>query len=453
MSISNFSKTHKKWNLFKEIDVLGSYDFFTSIVHLSSLKPIDIQGMNSAIMFFGAKGGKETNKLTSEQYSMLSKVLPLAAHEYTHFIDSTSTLWGLRHLAMLNEAYLADNKMGGSEYEFHLARRFYDHARSIHLPKYYTTIEDKVSDVRPWQSKITMGKIFTSDGSPSGKPVLFSRFLNANNESLTRSPISAISILEASAMAQELFMQSRLINQSESDFRTIENNLSERKIMSDLYNKNLTEYSVCVHVLSNRLGCSEGVASFSVCAVLTRLVLNMPKSCLNTVLKECDVARVVGIPSGHEFELRMLEGIKQGDLGILFYLLCCALPRRDYTSHPIIMQGVNRALKKLGLTISAMTLHGQIEAKKLHGDMQHSKIDSVRDLAGAGYSNFLKLGYNSGFLDFNELNIPPVLLEDFSSTNIFSSTNNSLANFDINKSYDELVSGQEWVERFSEACL
>jgi hypothetical protein len=254
-------------------------------------------------------------------------------------------------------------------------------------------------------------------------------------------------------MAQELFMQASLLSQTEKEFQAIENGISGRKLMSDLYSKQLTEYSVCVHVLSNRLECKEGLLSFGICAVLTRVVLNMPKACLNTILDKCDVARVLGIPSRHEFELRMMEGVKQGDLGILFYLLCCALPRRNYTSHSTVMLGVVSALEKLGLTMDMLAVEGGLEAAALADGLSRSKIDSVRHIAEAGFSNFKKLGYKRSEIDFYALNLPPALLEDFTSAKIFSSASNSLADFDLDKSYEELVSGQEWVERFSEACL
>ncbi|MDH1629857.1 hypothetical protein [Pseudomonas mosselii] len=452
MSIEDFKKTHRKWNLFQDIDTLGSYDFFTSVVDLTSLSPRHILNMKSALEQLNHKKPKG-EKLSHEQYSSLAKVLPLASHEYTHFIDATSTLWGLRHLALLNNAYLADDKMGGTEEDFKSAKKFYDHTRSIHLPKYYTTIELELPETRPWQSVITMGKVFTSDGTTAGKPVLFSRFFNANGDCITRSPVSTISILEASAMAQEIFAQASLLDVAEDNFKTIENNLHSKKVLSELYNKRLTEYSVCVHIVSNHLKCKEALTSFGICAVLTRLVLNMPKSCLEIIYRNCNIAKILNIPARHEFETRMSDGIKNGDLGIIFYLLCKALPQRPYNNHTTVMLGAVAALDKLGLNMDLIAEEGQIEAKSLFESLERSKIASIRLLANAGIDNFKKQEYKESRLDFQKLSIPNALLDDLSFGEIFSSENNILADLNMEDCYQELFSGQRWVERFAEACL
>lgn len=452
--VSDFAKTHKKWNLFSEIDTLGTYDFFTSLVELSSLVKADFDAVEKVRGEIGCVKSRGSEKIINHlQYSALSKVLPLAAHEYTHFIDSTSTLWGLRHLKLLSDAYLADNVRGGKEEDFYLARRFYDHARSIHLPKYYTTIEDDVLETRPWKPVITIGKVFASDGRSSSRPVLFSRFFNAADQSITRSPISTISILEASAMAQELIMQGRLLDSAEEDFRTVENSLCGQKVMTDLYNKKLTEYSVCLHVLSHYLGFEDAMTGFGICGVLTRIVLNMPKSCLEAIISKCNISALLRIPPHHEFELRLIEGVRCGDLGVLFYLLCRALPRMRYASHSDTMEGVLVALEKLGIPLELVISEGATEAATLADSLSLSGIESVRTIAHATYENFRKIDYARVDLDFDNLNLPPVLLKDNTVTTIFSSATNSLAALDLDKSYDELVRGQEWVDRFSEACL
>lgn len=87
------------------VDILGSVDFSNLIVTFDSLNTTSV---TNALRVFNSRfvRPKYINKiLTSREYLDIEKVLPLAIHEYTHFFDSTSTLWGLKHLNLLNRSY------------------------------------------------------------------------------------------------------------------------------------------------------------------------------------------------------------------------------------------------------------------------------------------------------------------------------------------------------------
>lgn len=67
-----------RWNHFSQVDALGSFDFFTSIISLDSLEAKDL--LKSANAFKGAdqKMIRTAGNLTPEQYHAISNVLPLA---------------------------------------------------------------------------------------------------------------------------------------------------------------------------------------------------------------------------------------------------------------------------------------------------------------------------------------------------------------------------------------
>lgn len=329
MQFSEFKAKTKKWNQFSQIDTLGSYDFYTSIVSLESLKKADIIQMKNA--FKGEENltplhlGRE---ISSDQFELLKKIFPLAAHEYTHFVDATSTLWGLRHLNMMNAAYLADDAKGGNENDFHHAKSFYDHIRLVRLPNYYTLINNDAVHTVKWRATITTGKIYSNDGSISNRSIIFSRFESDTGTFLARSPISTISILEASAMAQEVLFHTFLINSTREEFKTVETVRYSKELLNYLYNHKITEYSVCVHLVANHLNCKDILASFIICALLTRIVLNFPNQAFEQVLKNCKFNEILEIPIGeYEFINYIRSGIEKRDLGTLFYLLCRALPK------------------------------------------------------------------------------------------------------------------------------
>lgn len=135
MSLDKFKDSMKSYKRLLESDTLGSFDFFTSTVCLDSIDSKDFDTFKKAV--------------ASSEYTGLNKVIPLAVHEYTHFIDSTSTLWGLKHLLKMSEAYESNNVKGGREEEFYKAKQFLEHVRSLRLPEYYTLTAPGIEPTRP----------------------------------------------------------------------------------------------------------------------------------------------------------------------------------------------------------------------------------------------------------------------------------------------------------------
>ena len=127
MDFSYFKNKTSRTNLLNEVDVLGSYDFYTALITLESLKKYHAEealtAINSIPDFFDFK---KTKSISIDQYVSLAKVLPLAYHEYTHFVDANSTCWGFDYLKKMNAAYLSKT---GNERGFYKAKEFYDHSR------------------------------------------------------------------------------------------------------------------------------------------------------------------------------------------------------------------------------------------------------------------------------------------------------------------------------------
>ncbi|MEQ1598718.1 MAG: hypothetical protein ABL880_05050 [Methylotenera sp.] len=453
MNYQELKEKTKKWNQFANSDTLGSFDFYTYIVSLDSLTTNDISRFHKSFnQDFNEILNSKAN-LTPEEYEQLARILPLVIHEYTHFIDSTSTIWGLRHLNLMNEAYLSNNKHGGTEGGFIKAKRFYDHVRKIRLPDYYTTSDLKKKNKRPWGSTLTLGITFASDGSLSNEPVFFSNFSNFDGDLLVRSPISTVSILEASAMSQEIICHADLLHRTTGDFRQVEESNFTEQILSYLYNPKITEYSVCVHVLANRLNCKDILIAFHICSQITRLILNFPISAFDTLAEKCPITSLINCKKGDEYELRLIDGLRNHNLGILYYLICFALPIESYNSSQSVIAGISSAIKNLGLNFADLQNAIKIEADELHNATQSSKIASISSLSKAGYSNLKSISGGQQKLSFGSLNLPPVALSDSTQSEIFTSKTNQLQKFDLDSSFDELYDGAMWVNRFAEACI
>ena len=100
----------------------------------------------------------------------------------------------------------------------------------------------------------------------------------------------------------------------------------------------------------------------------------------------------------------------------------------------------------------------KIEAYNLLQDIQKTKIYSLSKIVNAGYKNYELIDWLNPFIDFSLLNLPPVWIEDTITNSLepysfFKYENNQLRDFNLDKCFEELSSGQSWVERFSEACI
>lgn len=452
MLYADFKARTQKWNQFSQVDTLGAFDFYTAIVSLDALRAEDVSQLLAAFDIAG--GALETpENLTPDQYHQLAKIIPLAFHEYTHFIDATSTVWGLRHLNLMNEAYLSDDRNGSDEKTFFKAKRFYDHVRGLRLPNYYTVVDYSQPDLRPWWSDISIGRLFSADGTPSKRPVIFSRFSNRDRELLARSPISPVSLLEATAMAQEVLSHALLINRTETDFRLVEQSQFQSKTLDHIYNPAITEYSVCVHVLANRQGCADVAQAFTLCAGLSRMVLNCPESIFRRIAEVCPVSEILRVPKGHDMARAATDALETENLGVLYYLLCNALPQGSYQNPAAAKQGIRSAIAALGVDYRLFEQEARGRAKELFTTTVSTSIECLSALSKAGYENFAQLELDTIALPFPKLNLPPAFLGDSSQMQIFPSQHNSLRGFDLEFCFSQLNRGQSWVERFSEACL
>lgn len=454
MKVSDFKYKTKKWNCFAVTDTLGSFDFYTSIVSLESLAPTDVAiAQQKLLELFQKQANDPGIVLDSDSHHQIAKVFPLAVHEYTHFVDATSTLWGLRHLKMMKEAYEANEALGGTESDFYKAKKYYDYIRMIRLPSYYTSRNTNSSNTRPWQYQFKIGLLFNSEGRSSDRTIVFTHFLNSSGDFLVRSPISILSLLEMSAMAQEVLIYTFLLTNTDDDFRAVEGALYCKKLMQYLYNPDITEYSVCVHLVANSLNLPDLAMAFRICAVLINVILNIPTGYFSTIAASCPIADILEAPSSHQSIKYFRNGLFSCDYGTLFYLLCRSLPKGSYSSTQSIQTFVESSIERVGINIKEMQSKATLEADELYQQLKTAIVSEIVQLAEAGYANFKKIGYNRERLPFEQLNLPPVLLSDSTSSIIFPNVNNQLSTFDINSAFETLCKGQAWVERFSEACV
>jgi hypothetical protein len=453
MLIDRLIKSRKKSNVLSQCDVLGSYDFNTTIVSLESREQrhIDILQSYKTEHEEAIKGG---TCLSSAAFNSLKSVIPLAVHEYTHFIDSTSTLWGLKYLELMEEGYTADNeKFSVTESDFYKAKKFHDFIRFSRLPKYYTYQTIVTDASRPWLYHESIGNRFCNEGKVSDIPVLFIWFSNQHSHKLVRSPISSISILECSAMAQEIESTMALIDLLDDDAKIVERQLYFDELSSYLYNRELTEYSVCAHFVSSMFKEPDIFLTFKTCSIICRYILNLPDVTYDDILSNYNFNLAFG---DSREAIPFIEKIKQGlenrEMGFLFYLLCKVIPKESLTNGSEINNLIQGGFNSLGIDIKKVSDISHHDALIIFSRLKDSQITKLQDIAIAGYENLIELKDFDGTILFEKMNLPPVLLGDSNQVDIFSSESNKLKSYDLDGLYNELVEGQLWVEKFVEAC-
>lgn len=432
-----------------DVDVLGQFDFETCLISLDKLRDIDTKNFDHNLL--SELQGPSTNipLISPEKYENAKKVLPLAIHEYAHFIDTTSTAWGINHLNLMNQAY----SCGDNEAEFYKAKRFSEHCTKLRLPKYYTLVENDAEPTRPWQARVTIGKIFDSKGRISHRPQLFVRFLNFDGQGLARSPLSTISILEASAMAHEIHVSSLLLSRTENNFKLVEQKLFAEEMLNYIYRQDITEYSACAHLVANKHACKDMLDTFELCANMARFALNCSPKAFQRLYNRCSIGKILNIDEKGDFARRLKDGLKICDLGVFFYLLNEAIPAGSIGGNARNIVGICAALSKMGLEVDEFLDLRNQWVRQLMDELANSRFSSIKKMAAAGYSNLIKIDSGSNLLSGN-LSVPPVWLGDGSEWQMFACDSNALRDISLDTCFDELFSfGQEWVRRFSEGCV
>lgn len=445
IDVEEFRTLRDRWNCFSKVDSLASLDFYTLTICLESINPDEITGISLADI-----DGRGKPHVSMLEYERLKKVLPLVMHEFAHYYDGTSTLWGMQHLSMLNQAATVP---ASNESEFYRLKRLYDHVRRFKLPSYYTTVEKGTKPSQPWGLTLTGGREFTSEGTLSPRPIVFGRFFNSEHEPIVRSPISILSLLETSAMETE-FVTRMALSQRLGEERLVEERQITQEALDYIYNPGLTEYSVCAHLVANTINCSDIMAAFRMAAYLARFVLNCPASAFDTARANLDQwAKVTGLPHGSEEITLLRHAMKNGNHGALFRMLVAGLPRNIDVYNPTEFGlSFNRSLNILGLRFVQVLDKAQAEIQQHAKQLESSPIDSLRVIAKAGLENFIATGGNIFARDIEKMHLPPVYLNDFSQQQ-FKPEQNMLSTFDLEKGFLELAKLQTRCENFAEACM
>lgn len=431
-----------------QLDVQGSFDFYTSAVSIDAVTSKEFLQLGRILG--PARRGR---RLTLEQFQAADRVLPLITHELTHFIDATSTSWGLQRLRQLDLAYRA--MLSENEFDFHHLKTAYDSIRTIRLPDYYTLISDIGKRVvRPWSYKVSIGVRYKADGRvDDAHPIAFCRFATENGDLLARSPLSVVSLLEASAMSQELQLRYVFLLTVDGIEGIVEQRRQQQKALDYLYDHSITEYSVCAHLVANYQQCKDVLLAYRLAGVLSRLALNWPRPSFLTVSNRATLGKVLNVDPDHPYIDRVSRSLQGSDRGTLYSVLCAALPADSSTADADVAACVELALQRLGTSFADVSEHARQEVDRLTHEISTSPSDVLRRLATAGRHNYELISPFVSTLPLQDLNLPMVLFGDYVSMRTHGRDQNTLGDLDPRACDDELYPLEKAIRNFAEACV
>lgn len=256
-----------------------------------------------------------------------------AYHEYTHFLDLTTTVYGLSLINKLVMAVAHFAKKGAeadplSPAPVNLRAEFDDinrermHAWSApgHWP-------------RPWGYQPYYGNARVSEGSTEEYLLIGAKFFDpSTNVAFARAPFSVPAMLESNAVINELSL-ARIFSKSEK-LQNIDTAGLLQALTDDtlefFYDVGFLEYTVCFHRCANLTRIDDIVHAGRIMALVTRICLDAPLACMVGYSPKND--SLDGIHQG--IRERVLENIRAGSRSAVFELLTSVLVPADAKLKP-----------------------------------------------------------------------------------------------------------------------
>lgn len=324
------------------------------------------------------------------------RVLPVLAHEVTHWLDHTSTLWGQGQLVQMFNAINA--RARDDEFHFYEILDFERAANRIRFPEYYSSLGKGALeewDGVPWLYQFTCGILFGRDGRPSpDHPVLFTRFANHRGQMVCRVPFSMTTLLEVDAMATEVALFDTLVDELDytAEQKAEERAIWRKQISEQLYDPIFGVYSAAAHCFANRVPTSDFVAAYSRAARVARLCLNVPDDLFDSLKSPAICEQTWGERVTRFKELR--------DRGYLFY---CLVENGSKFDASDVDAWLDRTLEASGLPNAA-------EILSRAGSAMHALPESAADGPARGRLDDL-LSFGLGSFERNGLHIHPACYE------------------------------------------
>ena len=326
---------------------LASYNYIDQLVLFDSIELKEVLAAGEA-------------KTLADRWPLHFKLWVYAFHEYRHWLDMTSSVFGLHWLGELFdvlEAHTGDHQVQPGQVDKcqHVSRMM----AGIHLPSYYTTVDNVIG--RPWKCQPTVGQAFTASGEANpDHPLWFVRFPTPEGIPISRQPISVSSLLEIRAVASEMAAGYGLLDGvPDKDFRAIELNNFTKSILDRIYDPELTVYSAAAHWYANHRGIADVGEAYRASSSLAWFCLDAPSAWIESLTTSIAFKKA----NGEEMSARMTVSLRRGDRGALFFMLA-ADPRIKAADQ--FWKELDAVLQsEWGVTLAMVQKNSRVEARQL----------------------------------------------------------------------------------------
>lgn len=323
-----------KWKIFPSVDTLGYFSPLGNFICLNEFE--DENDFKKSI---------ENPSLDKNRFSVY-------IHEYQHYIDQISTLWGVKKVYKIYESF--DAVFKNDEFKFYKHRDLILNLKRDYFLDYYTVKYNHIEGdfQNRWKFQITSGLRFDYNGNINEEcPIPFMSFASNNGDKISRVPISVVSLLETTATNAEFsFLISEAVKLA-SPHRENQIKAISKKLESKLYHPELTLYSAAVHLTSVNLEITDPIIGYKISSLFAKVALNLPSKLFSTITFPEE------LNSTPEWLKRSKKLIENQDRGFVFYLLI-----RNYTSTFGKLEGNNVLLEDI---LSSSKLPNEEEIEKL----------------------------------------------------------------------------------------
>ncbi len=444
-------KSHaENLGIFANLETIGSYDDFSQIVSLDYLEEEKfLQLLNSFQSYTTQEQNTQIAALRANHKSF-TQFYSTCVHEFTHWLDHTSTLWGQRQLVLIYNAINAwTNQNEQDFYRIAIANSERYRARlAVYYTEKYKVDQQRVVP-RSWQYQYSTGLEFGVDGRPRpDRPIVFTIFSNSNNQRIIRVPISMFALTESNATYAELKVKIQALALLEADSKLVEESQLKHEILENLYNSELVIYSVATHCLANSIGIYDIFQAYEYSSALATLCLNIPKYLFRSLI----------VPEDFVVWGDRIQALKEiADPGFAFFTIAKQAPR--YQNGKSVEQWLQKALENAGLP-NLETINNIVttQMKKLEDEIIEGKYaNKLRDLLVIGRENFIHRGvWGQNVLSMENLRktsvtLPPIVLGDGYIAPIVSKTIPTTPQA-IEEWIDQIIEIEVSIDQFIRAC-
>ncbi|MBD2717998.1 hypothetical protein [Synechococcus sp. FACHB-909] len=383
-------------------------------------------------------------------YKSIARFYSTCVHEFTHWLDHTSTLWGQRQLVLIYNAISAWTNQ--DEYDFYRIAIANSERHRARLALYYTEeYEVSQQDVQPtpWRYSYGSGLEFGIDGRPrADRPFVFTVFSNSNDQRIIRVPFSMFALTEATATYAEFKVKSQSLALLDDDSRLVEQIRLEQEFLQNLYDPKLVIYSMVTHCLANSIQVNDAFRAYEYSSALATLCLNLPKELFHNLL----------LPEEFNVWGDRVQALKElSDPGFAFFAIAQQAP--TYRSETSVELWLQEAVTRAGLpSLDSIESLAIARMKELDKDViKGIYADQANALLSIGRENFEQRGvWGRNVLSMENLYnksivLPPVVLGDGCITPVVP-TRRPASLQPIEDWIDQMINIEVSVDQFVRAC-